>query len=87
MRCRLRFLDGWEGGCELHRVVTLNPKNDLDDHLIQLYSHALCVRWIQKCHTFEVKKWEKSKRLFTHFADGDIGVAKNHTVFSKIENQ
>ena len=27
-------------------------------------------------HTFEVKKWGEIKKGFTHFADGDIGVAK-----------
>ena len=27
-------------------------------------------------HTFEIKKWKEIKKGFTHFAEGDIGVAK-----------
>lgn len=27
-------------------------------------------------HSFEIKKWRDIKKGFTHFADGDIGIAK-----------
>lgn len=59
------------------QVVTLNPKNDLDDHLDTAFIPMLCVSdGFRNSHTFEVKKWGEIKKGFTHFADGDIGVAK-----------
>lgn len=59
------------------QVVTLNPKNDLDDHLDTAFIPMPCVSdGFRNSHTFEVKKWGKIKKGFTHFADGDIGVAK-----------
>lgn len=59
------------------QVVTLNPKNDLDDHLDPAFIPMPCVSdGFRNSHTFEVKKWGEIKKGFTHFADGDIGVAK-----------
>lgn len=59
------------------QVVTLNPKNDLDDHLDTAFIPMPCVSdGFRNSHTFEVKKWGEIKKGFTHFADGDIGVAK-----------
>lgn len=59
------------------QVVTLNPKNDLDDHLDIAFIPMPCVSdGFRNSHTFEVKKWGEIKKGFTHFADGDIGVAK-----------
>ena len=59
------------------QVVMLNPKNDLDDHLDTAFIPMPCVSdGFRNSHTFEVKKWGEIKKGFTHFADGDIGVAK-----------
>lgn len=59
------------------QIVTLNPKNDLDDDLEVAFIPMPCVQdGFRNQHTFEIKKWKEIKKGFTHFADGDIGVAK-----------
>ena len=58
-------------------VTTLNPKNDLEDDLDTAFIPMPCVMdGFRNQHTFEIKKWKAIKKGFTHFADGDIGVAK-----------
>lgn len=58
-------------------VTTLNPKNDLDDDLVTAFIPMPCVMdGFRNQHTFEVRKWKDIKKGFTHFANGDIGVAK-----------
>ena len=46
-------------------------------------------------HTFEIRKWGEIKKGFTHFANGDIGIAKitpcfqnkKSVIFSNLENE
>ena len=58
-------------------ITTLNPKNDLADDLDTAFIPMPCVMdGFRNLHTFETKKWKEIKKGFTHFADGDIGVAK-----------
>lgn len=59
------------------QIVTLNPKNDLEDELETAFIPMPCVMdGFRNQHTFEIKKWKEIKKGFTHFAEGDIGVAK-----------
>lgn len=59
------------------QIVTLNPKNDLADDLETSFIPMPCVMdGFRNQHTFEIKKWKEIKKGFTHFAEGDIGVAK-----------
>ena len=59
------------------QIVTLNPKNDLADDLEASFIPMPCVMdGFRNQHTFEIKKWKEIKKGFTHFAEGDIGVAK-----------
>ena len=59
------------------QIVTLNPKNDLADDLETAFIPMPCVMdGFRNQHTFEIKKWKEIKKGFTHFAEGDIGVAK-----------
>lgn len=59
------------------QIVTLNPKNDLADDLETSFIPMPCVMdGFRNLHTYEVKKWKEIKKGFTHFAEGDIGVAK-----------
>ncbi len=45
------------------QVVTLNPKNDLDDHLDTAFIPMPCVSdGFRNSHTFEVKKWGEIKK-------------------------
>lgn len=59
------------------QIVALNPKNDLDDNLETAFIPMPCIMdGFRNQHTFETKKWKEIKKGFTHFAEGDIGVAK-----------
>lgn len=58
-------------------IVTLNPKNELaDDTETAFIPMTLVADGYSNHHTFEVRKWGEIKKGFSHFADGDIGVAK-----------
>lgn len=58
-------------------VTCLNPKNDLSDDLeTSFIPMALVDDGYRNNHSFEIKTWGKIKKGFTHFADGDIGIAK-----------
>lgn len=59
------------------QIVTLNPKNDLADELATSFIPMSCVMdGFRNQHTSEIKTWKDIKKGFTHFAEGDIGVAK-----------
>ena len=61
----------------LGSIVELNPKNDIDDSLeVSFIPMAHVADGYRNEHTFEVKKWGEIKKGFTHFATGDIGIAK-----------
>ena len=58
-------------------IVSRNPKNSLDDELEVSFIPMNCVfDGYRNQHTFEIKKWGQIKKGFTHFANGDIGIAK-----------
>jgi type I restriction enzyme S subunit len=58
-------------------VATLNPKNNIDDELETAFVPMTLVSegYKNEC-SFEIRKWKNIKKGFSHFADGDIGVAK-----------
>ena len=58
-------------------ITTLNPKNELGDDLDVGFIPMPCVSdGFRNEHRYEMKKWGEVKNGFTHFANGDIGVAK-----------
>lgn len=58
-------------------ITLLNPKNDLDDYLdVAFIPMTSIADGFRNQHTFEIKKWKEIKKGFTHFANGDIGIAK-----------
>ncbi len=61
----------------LQEITCLNPKNDLPDELeVSFIPMALINDGYRNSHSFEIKIWGSIKKGFTHFADGDIGIAK-----------
>ena len=79
----------------VHEITCLNPKNDLSDELeVSFIPMALVDDGYRNNHSFEVKKWGDIKKGFTHFADGDIGIAKitpcfqnrKSVIFSNLKN-
>ena len=61
----------------LGEIITRNPKNDLEDKVTVSFIPMNCVSdGFRNQHSFETRKWGQIKKGFTHFANGDIGVAK-----------
>lgn len=61
----------------LQEIICLNPKNDLPDELeVSFIPMALIDDGYRNSHSFRIKTWGSIKKGFTHFADGDIGIAK-----------
>ena len=61
----------------VQEITCLNPKNDLSDEIeVSFIPMALVEDGYRNRHSFEVKKWSDIKKGFTHFADGDVGIAK-----------
>ena len=68
--------EGWMW-VRLREITCLNPKNDLPDELeVSFIPMALIDDGYRNSHFFEIKTWGSIKKGFTHFADGDIGIAK-----------
>ena len=68
--------EGWKWA-RVREIACLNPKNDLSDELeVSFIPMALVDDGYRNNHSFEIKKWGDIKKGFTHFADGDIGIAK-----------
>ena len=61
----------------VQEITCLNPKNDLPDELeTSFIPMALVDDGYRNHHSFETRKWGDIKKGFTHFANGDIGIAK-----------
>lgn len=68
--------DSWKW-VRVREITCLNPKNNLSDELeVSFIPMALVDDGYRNNHSFEIKKWGDIKKGFTHFADGDIGIAK-----------
>lgn len=76
-------------------IALLNPKNDLKDDLkVSFIPMALISDGFHNRHSHEIRQWKEIKKGFTHFADGDIGIAKitpcfqnrKSVIFSKLQN-
>jgi type I restriction enzyme S subunit len=58
-------------------VFLINPKNKIDDALIAGFIPMASIKeGFCNNFTYEEREWNKIKNGFTHFADGDIAVAK-----------
>lgn len=58
-------------------IAILNPKNELDDGIEAAFIPMACVSdGFQNAHSFEIRRWKDIKSGFTHFANGDLGIAK-----------
>ncbi|WP_454997778.1 restriction endonuclease subunit S [Capnocytophaga granulosa] len=68
--------EGWVW-CRLGEICEINPKNKLDDELeVAFIPMPFISDGFSNTHTFEVEKWKDIKKGYTHFQNGDIGVAK-----------
>ncbi|MDO5566006.1 MAG: restriction endonuclease subunit S [Planctomycetia bacterium] len=63
--------------CRLGNVIHIGPRNNLpDDLIVSFVPMTLIGDGYQNNHSAEKRKWKDIKTGFTHFAEGDIGIAK-----------
>ncbi|EKY6238414.1 restriction endonuclease subunit S [Escherichia coli] len=69
--------EGWEWAT-LTRIAEINPKIDVsdDEQEISFIPMPLISTKFDGSHEFEIKKWKDVKKGYTHFANGDIAIAK-----------
>lgn len=67
---------GWEWSC-LYQISEIAPRNNLEDNLeVSFVPMPMISTSYKGEHDHEVKIWADIKKGYTHFADGDIGLAK-----------
>jgi type I restriction enzyme S subunit len=63
--------------CKLGEICEINPKNNLyNETAVSFIPMALILDSFANKHTSEIRKWEEVKKGFTHFREGDVGIAK-----------
>lgn len=86
--------DSWRW-VRLKDVFIINPRNKLDDDLdVSFIPMPLIDDGYSGKHATDVRHWKEVKNGFTHFAEGDVGVAKitpcfenrKSTVFENLTN-
>ena len=66
----------WEWSM-LAEITAINPRNEIDDAVdASFVPMSLISTAYNGQHEFEARKWGEIKKGFTHFANGDIGIAK-----------
>lgn len=85
---------GWEWK-SLEEISEINPRNKIDDNIhVSFISMDKILDGYSNDFSYKVKKWKEVKKGFTHFKQGDIGVAKitpcfenrKSVIFDKLEN-
>ncbi|WP_295376311.1 restriction endonuclease subunit S [uncultured Stenotrophomonas sp.] len=67
---------GWEW-VRLGNIGLINPRNNAaDDMSAGFVPMPLIQEGYSELHSFEERPWGEIKRGYTHFADGDVGMAK-----------
>ena len=68
--------EGWEW-CQVSDIFELNPKNDIPDDTQSGFIPMACVNdGFGYSHTFETRVWKEIRKGYSHFQNGDIGIAK-----------
>ena len=63
--------------CRLGEITMINPKNNIEDNKeVSFIPMTLISDGFSNKHSYEVRLWGEVKKGFTHFQEGDIGVAK-----------
>jgi type I restriction enzyme S subunit len=85
---------GWAWTC-LQELGEINPKNNLLDEMeVGFVPMPLVPTDYRQSVGYEKRRWSEIKKGFTHFANGDVGVAKitpcfqnrKSVVFSNLPN-
>ena len=68
--------EGWVC-CQVSDIFELNPKNDIPDDTQSGFIPMACVDdGFGYSHTFETRVWKEIRKGYSHFQNGDIGIAK-----------
>lgn len=68
--------EGWEW-CQVSDIFELNPKNDVQDDTPSGFIPMASVEdGFGYSHTFETRPWREIRKGYSHFQNGDIGIAK-----------
>ena len=68
--------NGWEW-TQLVQIGAINPRNDVpDEHLASFVPMSLIAAEYGVSHQHELRLWGNIKKGYTHFAEGDVGLAK-----------
>ncbi|NDV84542.1 restriction endonuclease subunit S [Bacteroides sp. 51] len=63
--------------CRLEDICEFDPRNNLDGEMaVSFVPMTLISDGFSNSHISEVRKWEEIKKGFTHFREGDVGIAK-----------
>ncbi|MDR2563168.1 MAG: restriction endonuclease subunit S [Prevotellaceae bacterium] len=58
-------------------VFEINPKNEIaDETQVSFIPMTFISEGFANKHIFEIRKWKEVKKGFTHFRNGDVGIAK-----------
>src|SRR5690606_27771864 len=61
----------------LAEIGLINPRNEAADNLdASFVPMKLISAELRKPHTHEIRKWAEVRTGFTHFAEGDVALAK-----------
>lgn len=80
---------------QLCAIAEINPRNDVDDNAdVSFVPMTLVSTSYKGEHESEIKPWGEIKKGYTHFADGDIAIAKitpcfensKAAIFSNLKN-
>ena len=68
--------ESWEW-CHVSDIFELNPKNDVPDDTQSGFVPMTCVDdGFGYAHSFETRPWGEIRKGYSHFQNGDIGIAK-----------
>jgi len=82
--------------CRLGEITMINPKNNIEDNKeVSFIPMTLISDGFSNKHSYEVRLWGDVKKGFTHFQEGDIGIAKitpcfenrKSVIFSNLVNE
>lgn len=78
--------DNWEW-VRLGEIVIVNPRNKTEDNLEAAFIPMTLIKdGYDNSVTFEVRKWEKIKKGYTHFAKNDVVLAKITPCFQNLKS-
>jgi len=77
---------GWEW-VRLGNIGLINPRNNADDDMLAGFvPMPLIQEGYSEFHSFEERHWGDIKKGYTHFADGDVGMAKITPCFENMKS-